>query len=1006
MSVPSRGRSGRGPSTEPTPPAKQPPSLRTAIAWVGIALAYALALSFYKGAALERLAKDRIRGLETRHASVLRLFQASFYFFYGEQFVPGIRKALGEGDGLERIQVLSSTGKLLFDSADLPKGASPLPAGAQPVQPQDHARPFPHREVIARLAQPSPSLFTAGFRIQVLMPAGQYGVLYTFDGSAIRFRVLALLGGGLGAAALLAWLLGRASPLGAFLERAELVRASLGRLWGLRSKFLFTIVLINLITGSIVFVTLSALQTREETQRIRKESLLFAQFSTAQVISDFSNYFYFFYAEKFLPGIKTIVSTNENLMAIRIISRRTGVVLFDSEQVGWSGSAPQPAGDSTKAEFPPDIEADLKARDVVARDLERGGETLLSVVNTYRNENKEAVFFVEYLFSFRTLVGSLRAIRRQILVDLVPSLALGMLIAAVFAQLLISPIRRLVVALHRVTAGDYDVSVELHRSDEIGEVVSAFNSMTSELRKKKELRKYLSDSTYRQVMEAPDTPEGARIGGTRVEATVLFSDIRNFVGHCENLDAEEVTAMLNEYFAEMVEVVYKHGGEVDKFIGDALLAVFYAGEEVRTIRSALAPTGPSATATSLQAIGCALEMRDRLVDFNARREAAGKARIEIGVGITHGEIISGPIGAKDRMDFTVIGDVVNLASRIEKLSKAGRHTKIVFSEHVEVRVRNLLDYEQLATEVIPGKEERIAVFELIRIRDLDALASQLSSEDPHVRRCTVELLGQSRNRGAIPHVLATLADADEAVRLVAIQASTKLAEPDEPAVLDALFERMGVEASDKTIASLVTAIGRVCTGDRILELGPLLESPNERIVANAVEALGQVRSPRATDLILPRLSSRNNRVKANAAMALFAAGHIEVIDVLKPMLMHSDPLMRSSAAFAIGELTALAQRDQILEAWKTRPHGVRLFLAELQECVPMLVTLLKDGEPMVKRQAIIALGKVKDRSAVLPILDAIDLSADSKEMIRDVAGALRAIGSHKLVREVLARLIV
>jgi HEAT repeat protein len=114
--------------------------------------------------------------------------------------------------------------------------------------------------------------------------------------------------------------------------------------------------------------------------------------------------------------------------------------------------------------------------------------------------------------------------------------------------------------------------------------------------------------------------------------------------------------------------------------------------------------------------------------------------------------------------------------------------------------------------------------------------------------------------------------------------------------------------------------------------------------------------------------------------------------------------MRSSAAFAIGELTVIAEQDHLLAHWKTRTQTLKLFLAELQECVPMLVACLRDTEPMVRRQAVIALGKIKDKSAVLPMIDLLDPVKGSNELIQDISQALRSIGSHKLVREVIAKL--
>lgn len=984
-------------------------SLRLAIAWVLLALAYVIGLTYYKGAMLQDLAQRGSELLKIRHPKVLGLFQASFYFFYEDQFVPGIKQALlpaPDGPSLNRIVILSSMGSVLYDTSA--QGA------ARPATGSEGGPVFPDSEVVRRLSLSEPSILLRRFDVQILIPSGQTAILYAFDGSAVRNQLAVAL---VVALALL-FAVWRFLSRERFLRAAYALREGWGKIWRLRVKFLITIILINLLTAVIVFTTLTSLQTREQTERIEKESVLFAQFSTARVISDFTNFYYFYYFDRFLPEIKNTIASNENLVSIRIISRRTNNVLFDSEQAQLGPSDPRgsaaPASATTggegklneaiKAEFSPETEEQLKARDQATRPVTRDGQKLLSVVSTYRNENQEALFWVEYLFSFNSLAKSIRAIREQILIDLVPSLAISLLIAVVFAQLLISPIRRLVAALGQVTSGDFDVKVELAAKDEIGDLVGAFNKMAEELRKKKELRKYLSDSTYRQVMNAMESPEGTKLGGSRVSATVLFSDIRDFVAHCESLDAEEVTAMLNEYFSEMVEVVYKHGGEVDKFIGDALLAVFYASEESRTIRPVDSDPSRTSAATALQAVYCAMEMRERLGEFNQKRRNAGKRTIEIGVGITHGEIISGPIGAKDRMDFTVIGDVVNLANRIEKLSKTGKYTKIVFSNHVEEKIRGLLEYALHSQEKVRGKQEDVLVYELVGIRDIQSLVANLKSQDLDLRRRSVELLGQSRNAESLQFVIPMLKDADELVRLYAIQAVAKLASRDDSVAVSAILGALRTERSEKVLASAIIGFGKICGSGRIFELEPFLESPNERIVANAIEALGQVRDPRAKDVILPKLTSRNNRIKANAAMALFAAGHIEVIDTLKPMLMHSDHLMRSSAAFAIGELTLIADYGTLVQSWKSDERTTKVFLAELQECVPMLVALLKDPEPIVRRQAVIALGKIKDKSAVLPIIDMVDLEKNPKEMSREILEALRSIGSHKVVREVISKL--
>jgi class 3 adenylate cyclase len=762
----------------------------------------------------------------------------------------------------------------------------------------------------------------------------------------------------------------------------------------LRAKLVFTLLLANIITAGIVFFTLSTLQTRDESARIDRESLLFARFSTTQVASQFFSSFYFHYQDRFVPAVQALLATNPNAAALRIISARSGTILFDSDRP----EAPRAdaAGGAAREELPEELKAAALLKDAASAPVDRAGERGLRVVQAWRNENREPTFYLDYVFEPRTLRESRARIRRQILVDLIPALGLGLLIALVFARLLTGPIQGLVAALRRVTAGEYGVTVPPASRDEIGELVQAFNSMSVELKQKQELRKYLSDSSYRHVVAttggAPADPGGLR--GRRREAAVLMSDIRSFVALCDSLEAEEVTGLLTDYFTLMVQVVHRNGGEVDKFMGDALLAVFYSPDS--------AHSAPEAT-PALQAISCALEMRERLEEFNAQRVARQKTPVEIGVGITYGEIISGPIGSRDRMDFTVIGAVVNLASRIEKLSKIGRHTRVLFSGPVEEKVRGLVESVAIEDDRVRQIDEQLRVFELVRIRKLEELIAMLSAPEPLARRRAAELLGRSRNRDALPCLLQALSDLDEDTRLAAAAALPRLAPLDDRAALDGLFGRLRRESSPRAVSSLLGAIGKLCRTDRILELAPFLESPDERIVANTIEALGQARSPRCMDQVLPHLSSRNNRVKANAAMALFAGGRAEVVGTLKPMLMHSDPLMRSSAAFALGELAILVQREDLLERWEKSPGGIKLFLGELQESVSMLISLLRDTDLQVRRQAVAALGKIQDKTAVLPLIEHLDLKADSKELLREYAVALQAIGAHKLVREVLAR---
>lgn len=152
--------------------------------------------------------------------------------------------------------------------------------------------------------------------------------------------------------------------------------------------------------------------------------------------------------------------------------------------------------------------------------------------------------------------------------------------------------------------------------------------------------------------------EGDEMTDRDAEVTVLFADIRNFTAMSEKLDARQVVAMLNEYLTNVVSVIFENGGTLDKYIGDGILAYF--GAPIARPRHAEA------------AVRCAFAMLDAVENLNKRRAARGEAPIAIGIGINTGSAVVGTIGAPERREFTVIGDTVNVASRLESTGEAGR----------------------------------------------------------------------------------------------------------------------------------------------------------------------------------------------------------------------------------------------------------------------------------------------------------------------------------------------
>jgi adenylate cyclase len=206
--------------------------------------------------------------------------------------------------------------------------------------------------------------------------------------------------------------------------------------------------------------------------------------------------------------------------------------------------------------------------------------------------------------------------------------------------------------------------------------------------------RYVSKDVFQQLMSDPALAE---LGGKRREMTVLFSDIRGFTAHSEKGEAEAIVATLNEYFSRMVEIVFKHHGTLDKFVGDMVMALFGA------------PLNDASHAD--HAVEAAIEMVAELKALNARWAAEGKPPLDIGIGINSGDMIAGNIGSRAIMSYTVIGDAVNLGSRLESLNKE-YGTRIIISDATRVRLTKPQPIRPLGDVVVKGKTRPVAIFEV------------------------------------------------------------------------------------------------------------------------------------------------------------------------------------------------------------------------------------------------------------------------------------------------------
>jgi class 3 adenylate cyclase len=242
-------------------------------------------------------------------------------------------------------------------------------------------------------------------------------------------------------------------------------------------------------------------------------------------------------------------------------------------------------------------------------------------------------------------------------------------------------------AARKVGFGDLKVSVFTRMKDELGTLAREFNLMVVQIREKVEMQKFVSRST----MEMIATSGEAKLGGARKTIIAMFTDIRNFTTYSERSWPEEVVETLNYYLDVQTRIIHEHGGVVDKFLGDGIMSVF-SGERM-----------------ALNAIEAAVDIQRTLARLNAERKAAGEPVLHVGAGVASGVAVLGSIGSRDRMDFTAIGDTVNLASRLCDIAGP---SEIFVSEDVVKRIKK--DYKILSEGQLPikGKRNQVPVFKV------------------------------------------------------------------------------------------------------------------------------------------------------------------------------------------------------------------------------------------------------------------------------------------------------
>ncbi len=268
------------------------------------------------------------------------------------------------------------------------------------------------------------------------------------------------------------------------------------------------------------------------------------------------------------------------------------------------------------------------------------------------------------------------------------------------------PIHQMVLASRAFSEGKFDYRITEQRDDELGVLIKSLNHMGEGLLRKEQVEKifsrYVSPQVAKQAIADLETVEELKLGGRHVEASVIFADIVGFTSLSESMSPEKVSSLLNLYFTHIAKAVHFCGGHIDKYMGDCAMIVFGVPEEFED--------------HSFKAMACAWMLLELIREMNQRREKRQEVVLEFRIGVNSGTMLAGNMGSAERMEYTVVGDSVNLASR---LSHAGNPGEAIITEQM---LRGKIIETRVATArhgkiQLRGKKEPVSIYQIIDILD-------------------------------------------------------------------------------------------------------------------------------------------------------------------------------------------------------------------------------------------------------------------------------------------------
>ena len=272
-------------------------------------------------------------------------------------------------------------------------------------------------------------------------------------------------------------------------------------------------------------------------------------------------------------------------------------------------------------------------------------------------------------------------------------------VAYLMGKMLKEDTSQIVASIQKVESGDLHIQLRLHRSDELEEISEGINSMAKGLRLREQIKevfgRFVNPKTAEHIIEQYVKEDSKVVmRGEKRHVVILMADLRDFTKLSEKMAPDALLSLLNQYFSLMVDAIHEEEGVVDKFMGDAVMALFGLAAQKEP---------------ELAAVRCALRMRQKLSELNIQLQKEGTSTLTNGIGIHAGEVIAGYLGSEARLEFTVIGSPVNIASRIEQETKKYKKS-ILISEEIREKAADVFECTFVDSVRLKGVQEAASLY--------------------------------------------------------------------------------------------------------------------------------------------------------------------------------------------------------------------------------------------------------------------------------------------------------